>query len=123
MAKKTDPDEDGAGASADAGSAIRIAGHPKAVHSIARIRAWGALIGFVVAAYFGHKASLTFTELVIRAILIGGAGYLVAWAAAQAVWRQVIFAELAAKRKQALEIQKTILDELENPEKVDQPHR
>ncbi|MEN0012896.1 MAG: hypothetical protein AAGC46_06010 [Solirubrobacteraceae bacterium] len=119
MAKDPEPDADGD--DEDTGSAkVHIAGHPRAMRSIARVRAWGALIGFGVALYFGHKAGLTFVELMVRAILIGAAGYLVAWAGAQGVWRQIIFAELAARRTQALEIQKTILDELEHPERIDQ---
>lgn len=124
MAKKADADADdadGADETSSGPATLHISGHPRAMQSIARARAWGALIGFAVAVYFGHKAGLTFVGLVVRAILIGAAGYLVAWAGAQAIWRQIIFAELAARRKQALEIQQTILDELENPEKVDQP--
>lgn len=113
MAKAKKDDADAPEPTADGHIPIRIAEHPGAMRSIARIRSWGALVGFAIAAYLGNKAGLTFVDLVIRSILIGAASYLVAWAGAQAVWRQVVFAELAARRKDAAEKQQQLLADLE----------
>lgn len=94
---------------------VRIADHPRAVRSISRARAWGAVIGFGVAAFFGDRIGLPFVDLVVRSILIGAASYLVVWAGAQAVWRQIVFAEIAIKRKEALEKQQDLIDAIEPP--------
>lgn len=94
---------------------IRLADHPAAARSIPRVRSWAGLLGFVVAAALGNQAGLPFIDLVLRALLIGTACALVAWAAAQAVWKQIVFAEVAAARKRAREAQLKLLDELEQP--------
>lgn len=122
-ADKDPPEDDDAEdtGSGDGHTPIRIADHPRASRSIARVRAWGALVGFAIAAYLGHKAGLTFVDLVIRSILIGGASYLVAWAGAQAIWRQIVFAELAVRRREANEAQQAMLEELEKAAKERPP--
>ena len=86
----------------------------RAAASIPRWRAWGAIIGFAVALYFGNKASLPFVDLVLRAIVIGLAASLAVWAGAIAVWRQIIFAEIALHRKEAVERQRELIDAIEN---------
>lgn len=100
---------------------IRIADHPRARASISRAKSWGAVLGFAIAAWFGYKAGNPFVDVVVRSILIGAAASLTVWAVAQAIWKQIIFAEVAAARKKAVETQKAILDELENPDKLDGP--
>jgi hypothetical protein len=116
MAKaKDEPEDDAAeGEEAEGSGGIRLAEHPRAMRSIARARAWGALAGFAIAAYLSHKAGLTFVDLVIRSIGIGIASYLMVWAASQAIWKQIVFAELAARRKEAAEKQAALLEELQN---------
>lgn len=100
--------------SVDPGSSgIRLSEHPGAARSIPRVRSWGGLIGFAVTAYVSHGAGLPFIDVILRALLIGTACSLVAWFAAQMVWRQIAYAELAAARKKAVEAQRVILDELE----------
>jgi hypothetical protein len=115
VAKKTDDvePEEGEETTEDGHTPIRIADHPRARRAIARSRAWGALIGFGLAAYFGDKAGVPFVDLVLRSIGIGIAAYLVAWAGAQAIWRQILFAELAVRRREANESQQALLEELE----------
>ena len=92
---------------------IRLAEHPGAARSIPRVRAWAGLSGFVLAALLGNQAGLPFIDLVLRALLIGTACLLVAWVVAQAVWKQIVFAEIAAARKRAREAHQALLDELE----------
>ncbi len=103
-------------------TAIRLADHPRAQASIARAKAWGACVGFAVSAYFGYHVGNPFVDIVIRSILIGAATCLATWGAAQAIWKQILFAELAAARKEALETQKAILEELEDPSRLGDGH-
>ena len=116
MAKSKEPDDelDGDETTEDGHIPVRLKDHPRAAQSIARVRAWGAVLGFAVAAWFGNKAGLPFVDLVIRSILIGMATSLVVWAGAQAVWKQIVFAEIAKARKEALEKQQELIDAIEN---------
>ncbi|MBJ7472422.1 MAG: hypothetical protein JHD16_14035 [Solirubrobacteraceae bacterium] len=114
MAKKSkDAEGEADDAPADGHIPVRLADHPRASRSIPRIRAWGAVIGFGVAAYFGDKAGLPFVDLVLRSILIGFATGLAVWAGAQAVWKQIVFAEIAVARKEAAEKQKELIEAIE----------
>jgi len=83
------------------GDGIRVSEHPAAARSIPRIRAWTGLAGFVLAAWFAQKAHVPFEQTVVRAILGGAVASLAAWGAALVIWRQLIFAELAAARRAA----------------------
>lgn len=115
MAKKSDPAEGDVSTEEVADGKPRIGDHPRARHSIARARAWGALLGFGIAAYVGNHVSLPFVDLVVRAILIGALTSLVVWAGAQAIWRQIIFAEIAIARKAAVEQQRELIEAIEDP--------
>ncbi len=119
--KKDEPEDEADDGTPDGHIPIRIADHPRARRSIARVRAWGALIGFGLAAYLGNKAGLPFVDLVLRSIGIGMASYLVAWAGAQAVWKQIVFAELAVRRRDVAETQQALLDKLEEAAKEQRP--
>ncbi|MDO9354447.1 MAG: hypothetical protein Q7T55_12180 [Solirubrobacteraceae bacterium] len=117
MAKKkvdAEPEEDDAGESADGHTPIRIADHPRARNAIARSRAWASLIGFGLGAFFGDRAGVPFVDLVLRSIGIGIGAYLAVWAGALAIWRQILFAELAVRRREANESQQALLAELES---------
>ncbi|MEH3053740.1 MAG: hypothetical protein PGN13_06975 [Patulibacter minatonensis] len=101
-------------------TAIRIADHPRAKYSIGRAKSWGAIVGFALTAWLSYRGGIPFVDLVIRSIAIGALASLGVWAVAQMVWKQILFAELAHARKEALELQKTILEELEDPSRIDQ---
>jgi hypothetical protein len=77
---------------------IRIADHPRAVRSIARIRSLAGLIGFVIGAYLAHGAGLPAFDVVLRALLTGVGLHCVGWLAALAYWKAAIYAELEAAR-------------------------
>jgi hypothetical protein len=78
----------------------KVAEHPVAARQIARVRAWAALIGFIVAFWLSHRAGLPFPESGARAIAAGVVCRLLAWAAAVTLWRQLIPAEIQARRRQ-----------------------
>ena len=83
---------------------VGIAAHPRAAAGIARTKAVGGLAGFVLIVL----ASLANGEPAVGALVRGvGAGiacYLASWAAAVAVWRQLLVAEArGAYRQRAAE--------------------
>ncbi len=75
---------------------ITIAEHPRATRSIRRAKARGGLLGFALgtAASWLHGALLA--TVLERGLLVGVAGYIVAWATAQTVWRYLVRAEARA---------------------------
>ncbi|HEY7622466.1 MAG TPA: hypothetical protein VH834_22030 [Solirubrobacteraceae bacterium] len=76
----------------------RVAEHPVAARQIARVRAWAAVLGFVVTFWLSHRAGLPFPECGARAIVVGVVCRVVAWAVIVSVWRQVIPAQIKAIR-------------------------
>jgi len=71
-----------------------VANHPRAAASVRRMKGLGGLVGFGLTALLAHRAGLSPTHVVERALLVGIGGYLLAWACAVAVWRQIVLAEL-----------------------------
>jgi hypothetical protein len=79
---------------ADASAGPSVAAHPRASYQVRRAKGWGGVAGFGIAAYLSHKAGVPIADLGLRAIVAGMAGYLLAWACAVTVWRQLVLAEL-----------------------------
>ena len=79
----------------------KISQHPVAARQIARVRAWAALIGFVVAFWLSRRAGMPFPESGARAIAAGIVCRLLAWAAMVSLWRQLIPAQIAERRRRA----------------------
>jgi len=79
----------------------KISEHPIAARQVARARAWAALIGFVVGFWLSRRAGLPFPESGARAIVAGIVCRLLAWAALVSLWRQLIPAEIEARRRRA----------------------
>jgi hypothetical protein len=75
---------------------LSVATHPRARAQVRRVKGWGGLIGFGIAAYLSLKAGVPATQTGVRALGAGVAGYLVAWACAVSVWRHLVLAELRA---------------------------
>jgi hypothetical protein len=80
----------------------KVSEHPVAARQIAHARAWGALIGFVLAFWLSRRTGLPFPESGGRALVAGFACRLLAWAAIVTVWRQLIPAQIAAARQRSL---------------------
>jgi hypothetical protein len=79
----------------------RVSDHPVAARQIARVRAWAAVIGFVVTFWLSHRAGLPFPECGARAIVVGVICRVVAWAVIVSVWRQLIPAQIKAIRNRS----------------------
>lgn len=73
-----------------------IAEHPRAARHIRQARQAAGLVGFVVAAWTSMATS-TLTETLLRALLAGIVCQLVVWAAAVALFRHLILAELKSR--------------------------
>ena len=81
---------------ADASAGPSVAAHPRASYQVRRAKGWGGLVGFAITAYLSYKAGVPTFDLGLRAIVAGMVGYMLAWACAVTVWRQLVLAELRA---------------------------
>jgi hypothetical protein len=98
--KKDKKDKKGKG-KADASAGPSVATHPRASYQVRRAKGWGGVAGFGIAAYLSHKAGVPLVDLGLRSIIAGMVGYLLAWACAVTVWRQLVLAELRAAMERA----------------------
>jgi NhaP-type Na+/H+ or K+/H+ antiporter len=78
---------------------IKLTKHPRAQRQIGRLKSWGGLAGFVVAAWASHKNGAPFVDMAVRALLWGVISYVVVWALAVQVWRHVAIAEVRAAER------------------------
>lgn len=98
MAKKKDAAAEQLTTITPAGAGdIKVSAHPRAARAIPRVKAYGGLAGFVLMAWFSHRSGTDFVHLALRAIVGGMVAYVVAWAAAVYIWRQMVIAEIRAK--------------------------
>jgi hypothetical protein len=81
-------------ASADGG--ISVAGHPRAAAGVRRAKGLGGIGFFAIAAYLAYKAGVPLDQVALRAVVVGIAGYMLAWACSVTVWRHLVLAELRA---------------------------
>ena len=81
---------------ANASAGPSVANHPRASYQVRRAKGWGGLAGFAIAAYLSYKAGVPTSDLGLRALVAGIAGYMLAWACSVTVWRHLVLAELRA---------------------------
>jgi len=74
---------------------ISLREHPRSATSIRRAKAHGGLAGFLLVAAGGWLHGGVLADVLLRALAGGLAGYFLVWAAALAVWRQLLHAEAA----------------------------
>lgn len=79
-----------------------VAAHPRAALHVARAKGWAGLLGFLLGGYLSLPTS-TLAGAALRALLAGVACYLVAWAGAVFVWRQLVMVEVARARERTQE--------------------
>jgi hypothetical protein len=79
---------------------IAVANHPKATQQIKAVKSWAGLAAFFLVAYLAWQDGFTFVDVATRALLWGIAAYVVVWALAVQIWRQVAIAEVRAAEKQ-----------------------
>ncbi len=99
-AKRDKKDKKGKKGKGDASAGPSVAAHPRASYQVRRAKGWGGVAGFGIAAYLSYKAGVPTVDLGLRAIIAGLVGYMLAWACAVTVWRQLVMAELRAAVEQ-----------------------
>lgn len=80
-------------AAADARPLIGLIEHPRAKASVARTKSLGGIAGFLLGGAAALLVGEPATQALARALAGGVIAYLVTWAAAVAVWRQLLVAE------------------------------
>jgi hypothetical protein len=78
---------------------IAVVNHPRARHQINVLKSYAGLGAFGVVAYLAWKDGLPFLEVATRSLMWGIAAYVVVWALAVQVWRQVAVAEIRAAER------------------------
>ena len=99
MAKKTSA-APAAGAAPSQGT-VHLAAHPRARRHIALAKSYGGLLGFGLTLMLSTQAGVGGFESGVRALVVGMACYVLAWAGAVAVWRQLAIGEVHAARARA----------------------
>jgi hypothetical protein len=80
---------------------LTLAEHPRAARSVARAKAWGGLVGFVLGGYLSLSTH-TLADAGLRALAAGVVCYVAAWAIAVFLWRRLVVAELSHARQELL---------------------
>ncbi len=93
-AKKGDGKGKGKGKKADDLPPLSVARHPKAGPAVRRIKGFSGLAGFTIAGLLSYSANVPGFDVGLRALGVGIACYVVAWAASVTVWRVLLVAEL-----------------------------
>lgn len=88
---------------AAAGDEPSLAGHPRAVRSVARAKSWGGLVGFLFAGYVSLPTN-TIAEAGVRALAAGVVCYVATWAGAVFVWRRLVILEIKAREQQLINV-------------------
>jgi uncharacterized membrane protein len=86
---------------------VRLDAHPRAQRSIARAKAIGGVVGFLVGLWLGSRAGLPSWDTGVRALAGGIAGWLIVWVAAVQIWKQLVIAEFRAAEQQREQARKT----------------
>lgn len=85
---------------------IRLSKHPRAQRQIGRLKSWGGLAGFGVAAWASNKNGAPFLDMAVRALMWGVISYIVVWALAVQVWRHIAVAEVRAHERRWIDYKK-----------------
>lgn len=106
MSKKAAPKKGAKGkkGAAQRQAGIRISDHPRAQRSIQQAKSYAGLGAFLFAGYAQWKAGGMFLDVATSALLWGIAAYIVVWALAVQVWRQLAIAEVRAAQRRWQEI-------------------
>ena len=82
---------------------IRLSRHPRAQRQIGMAKSWTGLAAFALVVWLSTRAGLPTADALLRGLLGGIAGYVIAWGIAVTVWRHVALAELERLRTSIIE--------------------
>jgi len=94
---------------------VRLDAHPRAQRAIARAKALGGVVGFVIGLWLGSRAGLPAWDTGVLALAGGIAGWLLVWVAAVQIWKQLIIGEYRAaeaQRAEARQVRQMYIDEI-----------
>jgi uncharacterized membrane protein YccC len=77
---------------------MRLSDHPRATSGIRRAKGYAGLGTFALVIFFSMGAGLNASGAIARALGLGVVAYMLAWAAAVTIWRQIVLGELEAAR-------------------------
>jgi len=92
---------------------VQLSAHPRARRHIATAKGWGGLIGFGLVFFLSTRAHMSVVEAGLHALGGGIALYLLAWAAAVTVWREIAVAEVVRARRMLAEQARQAAEEAE----------
>jgi hypothetical protein len=95
------------------GARVQLSAHPRAARHIATAKGWGGLIGFGGVFLLSMRAHMSVFESGVHALGGGIALYLLAWAGAVAIWREVALAEVERARRMTAELNRAAAEEAE----------
>ena len=96
--KKPKKGQDAADAGASTGDGPNVAAHPRAARSIALIKSWGGLLGFLLGGYLSLPTS-TLAAAGLRALIAGSVCYVACWGGAVFVWRRLVILEIKGREQ------------------------
>jgi hypothetical protein len=76
---------------------ICVAGHPRSARAVRRAKGWGGVAGVVLCTALALGAHLPLFDALLHGLAGGLVTYLVVWALALAVARQLVVAEVRAR--------------------------
>jgi hypothetical protein len=76
---------------------ICVAGHPRSVQAVRRAKGWGGVLGVALCTGLALGAHLPAFDALLRGLAGGVVAYVVVWALALAVARQLVVAEVRAR--------------------------
>jgi hypothetical protein len=92
--KKKGKDEETPGGLPDG---ICVAGHPRSARMVRRAKGWAGVGGVMLCGFLALGAHLPMFDALLRGLAGGIVAYLVVWALALAVARQLVVAEVRAR--------------------------
>lgn len=85
---------------------VGLTDHPRAAHSIRRIKAWGGLAGFAAVVAYSYTSGMPLPDALLRGVIAGVAAQMLAWVAAVVLWQHLLDGEATAAVKAAREKQR-----------------
>jgi hypothetical protein len=81
---------------------ICVAGHPRSAQAVRRAKGWGGVAGVALCTALALGAHLPLFDALLRGLAGGVVAYLVVWALALAVARQLVVAEVRARYEEVM---------------------
>ena len=98
MAKQAQPKKpkQKQGDGVEAAAVISVRQHPRSAAAVRRAKGWGGLLGLALTTYLAIGAQIPPLEAMLRGLAGGVFGYILFWAIAVTIARQLVVAEVRA---------------------------